>query len=99
MSASSDDEEKSVIELQLSHLIDALPDLVWTAHPDGRAESMNRRWCEYTGLRADQATDSGWQSAVHPEDLPRLLERWPPSLCTGEPGEAQARLPPAAGQS
>ena len=80
------------MELQLSHLLDALPDLVWTAHPDGRAEFINHRWCDYTGLRLDEAIRDGWQSAVHPQDRPRLFERWRSSLQRGQPGEVQARL-------
>src|SRR5262245_46813021 len=92
MNPGSDPEEKRVIEIQLNHLIDALPDLVWTAHSDGRAESMNQRWCEFTGLRPDQTIGSGWQSAVHPDDHSRLLECWRSSLCSGEAGEVQARL-------
>jgi len=42
---------------ELSHLIDALPGLAWTALPDGRAEFINRRWLDYTGLTAEQAAD------------------------------------------
>jgi PAS domain S-box-containing protein len=80
------------MELELSHLIDALPDLVWTAHPDGRAEFLNHRWCEYSGLRMDEAVGFGWQSAVHAEDRPRLLEQWRSFLESGQPGEVQARL-------
>ena len=38
------------MELELSRLIDALPGLVWIALPDGRAEFLNGRWCEYTGI-------------------------------------------------
>jgi len=81
-----------VKKLELRHLIDALPDLVWTAHTDGRAELVNHRWCEYTGLRADDAMGSGWQSAVHLEDRARLLERWRSCLESGRLGETQARL-------
>src|ERR1044072_1747577 len=80
------------MELELSHVIDALPDMVWTAAPDGRAEFFNHRWREYTGLCLDEAVDCGWQSAVHPEDRPRLLECWRLSLESGQPGEVQARL-------
>jgi PAS domain S-box-containing protein len=80
------------MELELSRLIDALPDLVWTAHPEGRPERVNRGWCEYTGLQPDEAASAGWESVVHPEDRARLLERWRTCLASGRPDEMQARL-------
>ena len=73
-------------------LADSLPGLVWAASLDGRAEFLNRRWREYTGLSLDQALGFGWQSAIHPDDLDRLLGRWRLFLETGEPGDVQARL-------
>jgi PAS domain S-box-containing protein len=78
--------------VDLSQLIDALPHLVWTADPEGRVASVNRGWREYTGLPLNAAIGVGWQSAVHAEDLPRLLECWRFSLDTGQPCEMQARL-------
>jgi len=80
------------MELELSQLIDALPGLVWTALPDGRADFINQRWCEYTGLSPEQAVGFGWHSAIHAEDLALLLERWRSFLESGRPGEVQALL-------
>ena len=80
------------MELEPSHLIEALPGLVWTALPDGRAEFLNKRWCDYTGLRLEQAVGFGWHSALHPEDMVLVLEYWRSILESGLPGEVQARL-------
>ena len=80
------------MENELRRVVDALPGLVWTALPDGRVDFLNRRWLEYTGLGVDEAHGLGWQSAVHPEDLPELLERWRFTLASGEPGEMEARF-------
>ena len=85
------------MEFDLGHLIDTLPGLVWTAHPDGRAEFFNRRWREYTGLCPDESIGAGWQSAVHPDDGQQLLEVWRSSLDSGRPGDTQARLRRADG--
>jgi PAS domain S-box-containing protein len=79
----------------LSRLVDALPGLVWTALPDGNVDFVNQRWCEYVGITPDEAKGRGWQSAVHPDDLSRLLERWPSDL--GELGDIDARLRRADG--
>ena len=80
------------MELELSHLIEALPGLVWTALPDGRAEFLSRRWCEYTGLSLEQAVGVGWQSALHPEDVDVVLEYWRSILESRQSGEVEARL-------
>jgi PAS domain S-box-containing protein len=86
------------MENELSRVVDALPGLVWTALPDGRIDFLNQRWCEYSGLSVqealgvDEAYGRGWQTAIHPEDLPGLLERWRSILASGESGEMEARL-------
>lgn len=77
---------------ELSRTVDALPGLVWTAFPDGRIEFVNRRWCEYTGLSAEQAAGEGWQTAFHPDDRRALLEAWQTVVASGERGEAEARM-------
>jgi PAS domain S-box-containing protein len=64
------------MEYEFSRVVDALPGLVWTALSDGRVDFVNRRWCDYTGAGVDEVLGQGWQRAVHPDDLPELLERW-----------------------
>jgi PAS domain S-box-containing protein len=72
--------------------VDALPGLVWPALPDGHIDFLNQRWCKYTGLSLEQACGWGWQTAIHPQDLPELLKCWRSILASGEPGEMEARL-------
>jgi len=66
--------------------------MVWTALPDGHIDFVNQRWCEYTGRSVDEAHGRGWLAAIHPEDLPELLERWRSILASGEPREMEGRL-------
>jgi PAS domain S-box-containing protein len=77
---------------ELASVVDALPGLVWTALPDGRADFINHRWCEYTGLTREQALGRGWQSTLHPDDIDLLLERWQSFMAAGTHGEIEARL-------
>ncbi len=72
--------------------IDTIPGLVWTAHPDGYIDFLNRRWLEYTGLTLEEASGWGWQAAVCPEDLPGLRDYWQSVLAAAAPGETEARL-------
>jgi PAS domain S-box-containing protein len=80
------------MEIELRRVVDALPGLVWTGLPDGRIDFLNQRWREYTGRSVDEAYGQAWQTAIHPVDLPGLLERWRSILVSGEPGEMEARL-------
>ncbi|MEP7041994.1 MAG: PAS domain S-box protein [Dokdonella sp.] len=80
------------MENEFIHLVDALPGLVWTAFADGTIDFLNRRWCEYTGVEVGDAYARGWQAAIHPEDLPWLIERWRSILASAQPGEMEARL-------
>jgi len=57
-----------------------------------RTEFLNRRWHEYTGLSVEDGHGWGWQVAIHPDDLGRLLATWESLLKSGEPGEIEARL-------
>jgi PAS domain S-box-containing protein len=72
--------------------VDAIPTLAWSARPDGSAEFLNRRWLDYTGLSAEEASDWGWTAAVHSEDRERLMAFWQRLLASGEAGEIEARL-------
>jgi PAS domain S-box-containing protein len=72
--------------------VDAIPTLAWSARPDGSAEFLTRRWLEYTGLSAEEASDWGWTAAVHSEDRERLMDFWRHLLASGEAGEIEARL-------
>lgn len=80
------------MQLELGRLLDALPGLVWTALPDGRADFINQRWCEYTGINRDEAMGFGWHSAIHPQDRALVLEHWRSLFETGQRGELEARL-------
>ena len=85
-------EEMQALTDQFRLAIDSIPGLVWTALPDGHVDFLNQRWLEYTGLTLEQASGWGWQVAVCPDDLPRLVEYWQSVLASGRPGEIEARL-------
>src|SRR5271167_3055153 len=79
-------------DVDLAGIVDVIPDLVWTALPDGGAEFINQRWSEYTGMRLEEAQGSGWLAAVHPDDLAHIIERWGSFLESGRGGEVEGRL-------
>src|SRR5258706_5619949 len=77
--------------------IDTIPVLAWCTRPDGWNEFLNQRWLDYTGLKIEEAQGWGWKVAIHPDDLPRLLDVWKELLASGKPGELEARLQRADG--
>ena len=77
---------------ELRRVVDALPGQCWTALPNGNVDFLNQRWLEYTGLTVQDSCGQGWQKAIHPEDLPQLLEHWESAIASGEPHEAEARM-------
>lgn len=79
-------------EAYFQSMADAVPELLWTAGPDGAADFLNGRWQEYTGLAAADSRGSGWAKAVHPNDLSETQERWKTALRTGNPFDVEQRL-------
>src|SRR6202007_2612958 len=73
-------------------VVDTIPTLAWSARPDGSAEFFNQRWLAYTGLSAKQALGSGWEVAIHPDDLNDLVDYWRRVIDSGQPGEIEGRL-------
>jgi PAS domain S-box-containing protein len=78
-------------------LVENLPELAWTARPDGHVDFYNRRWYEFTGTTPDQVEGWGWKSAHDPAMLDRVVERWTECLRTGEPFEMEFPLRGADG--
>src|SRR2546422_10914740 len=77
--------------------IDTIPVLAWSNRPDGSNEFLNQRWLDYTGPTIEEARGWGWKVAIHPDDLPQLLDVWQGLLVSGKPGELEARLRRADG--
>jgi two-component system, sensor histidine kinase and response regulator len=73
-------------------LADAMPQIVWTAEPDGKIDYYNKRWFDYTGLTIEQTKDWGWKHVLHPEDIQNCLERWTRSSTTGCDYEVEYRF-------
>jgi PAS domain S-box-containing protein len=78
-------------EERLRNVIETMPTFAWTALPDGYMDFVNRHWQEYTGLSTEKTVGSGWEAAVHPEDLERHSGGWRASLATGQPFESEVR--------
>jgi PAS domain S-box-containing protein len=85
-------------EEKLRLLADTIPQMAWTARPDGHIFWYNRRWYEYTGTKPEDMEGWGWQAVHDPEVLPDVLARWKASIASGEPFDMVFPLRGADGQ-
>jgi PAS domain S-box-containing protein len=79
-------------EKKFREAVETMPALAFVADPRGSRTFLNRGWLEYTGLSSEQASGSGWEAAIHPDDLKRVSERWRESRMSGEALDYEARL-------
>ena len=73
-------------------LANVVPQIVWTANPDGWLDYYNVHWVAYTGMSIEQTQGWGWGPVLHPDDLQRCVEVWKRSLETGKPYEIEYRF-------
>lgn len=71
-------------------ILDSMPTLAWFRLP-GRSADYFQRWSEYTGLLIQGLFESGWKSAIHPDDL-AALAKWDTVDITARDSECQVRL-------
>src|SRR6266478_4364297 len=72
-------------EQSLRLIVDTVPGLVCTMSAAGEVELLNRQVLEYFGKTTEELKNWATSDAVHPDDLPRLLDTWRHSVETGQP--------------
>jgi PAS domain S-box-containing protein len=77
---------------------DSLPDLVWSAGPDGRTDFCNRRLLDYLGCSPDESLGWALAEAVHPDDRERVRRAFQEGCAAGTPSEIEYRLRRRDGQ-
>jgi PAS domain S-box-containing protein len=86
------DEALRASERTLNLIINTIPMLAWSTDPAGSVEFLNKRWLEFTGLSAEQASGFGWSVAIHPDDAKGLLDYWQAALASGADVDVEARM-------
>ncbi len=79
-------------ESRLRALADAMPQIVFTAKPDGTIDYFNHKWFELTGMPNGDMHTETWLDAVHPADRAGSLEAWLANVRAGRPHEYEGRL-------
>jgi PAS domain S-box-containing protein len=78
-------------------IIDTIPVMAWSLRTDGVVDFLNQRWLDYTGISLEQYVEEP-TSPVHPEDIPRVVEKWRADMVAGESNEDEMRLRRADGE-
>src|SRR5580704_6470173 len=72
--------------------IDGIAGLVSILAPNGELEAVNRPLLEYFGRSQEWLKNWGTNDAVHPEDLPRVLELFKRGIASGNPYQFELRM-------
>lgn len=79
-------------EARFRQLADAMPQIVWTARPDGYMDYYNERWYEFTGISRFAFGDASWEPILHPQDLQIARDTWYAAVLSGEPYNIECRF-------
>ena len=79
-------------ELLFHTLANMSPVGIFRTRDDGYTIYVNPKWCELSGLPADEALADGWLKAVHPDDKISIAEGWKKSTEKKSPSFTQYRF-------
>lgn len=84
-------------ELNLRQIVDGIPAMISVMTAEGEVELVNRQTLAYFGKTLEEL--KGWQTsdAVHPDDLPRVVDTWKRSIETGQAYDIELRMKGADG--
>ncbi|MFP4165501.1 MAG: PAS domain S-box protein [Chitinispirillaceae bacterium] len=84
-------------EERFRELADSMPQLVWTADPDGTVDYYNQRYKDFGGIAPESDGTWRWGPVLHEEDLKPTLDAFSQSLRTGEIYQIEHRVKHADG--
>ncbi|MCC2548276.1 PAS domain-containing protein [Hymenobacter sp. BT175] len=83
---------------EANRIVESIPQIAWTANPEGYTTYLNRRWFDYTGQPNTGTLSEQWKDYMHPDDFAPAMARWNHSLTTEEPYEVEYRFRDRAGR-
>ena len=72
-------------------IVGSMPEMAWTALPNGEIDFLNTRWYEFTGQNPSDTTGGAWKKAIHPDDFEKAESLWKNSLREGIPYQLECR--------
>ncbi len=92
----ADDVQES--EKRFHVILDTIPGMVCALDAAGEVELLNHQVLEYFGKTAEELKDWANSDAVHPDDLPRVIDIWKRSVEAGQPYDLELRQRRADGE-
>ena len=82
---------------QERRFLDAAPNMMWTARPDGALHWANAPMLAFTGLALDDLAGRPWTGIVHPDDEAGVSAEWSTAVRTGARLALETRMRGADG--
>jgi PAS domain S-box-containing protein len=79
-------------EERFRQLADSMPQLVWTAAPDGTVDYYNKRHTEFKGITPEITGIWHWTPVLYPDDQQRTVDAWTNAVKSGEVYECEHRV-------
>ncbi|ACB76579.1 multi-sensor hybrid histidine kinase [Opitutus terrae PB90-1] len=71
---------------------DGLPLVVWVHDADGRQQFVNRTFCEFFGVKAEEMNGARWRELLHPDDAARYATEFLACVRDRRPFAAEVRV-------
>jgi PAS domain S-box-containing protein len=78
-------------DLNLRQMTETIPEMLWSATPEGAIDYCNTRLLDYTGFAASEIMGNGWTRIVHPDDVEPAFLAWMSSVTSGGPYRVEVR--------
>ena len=78
------EEQLRTSELNLRRMTETIPEMLWSATPDGAVDYCNARVLDYTGLSHDEIKGAGLMKTIHPDDADNMTRVWARSVESGD---------------
>jgi PAS domain S-box-containing protein len=79
------EEQLRTSELNLRRMTETIPEMLWSATPDGAIDYCNARVLDYTGLAQNEIEGAGWMKTVHPDESEDMARVWNDAVRSGNP--------------
>ena len=85
------EEELRRSERGLRQMTETIPEMLWSATPDGAIDYCNTRFLNYTGFSEEEVMGAGWQKTIHPDDAARVAPVWMSCVASGAQYRVEVR--------
>jgi PAS domain S-box-containing protein len=72
-------------ELHWRQMTETIPEMLWSATPDGSVDYCNARVLDYTGLTQTEIKGMGRMKTIHPDAAENVARTWKRSVESGQP--------------